>query len=354
MAVQADQQVSVKRPLLLSVLAGQKVARPPLWCMRQAGRYLPEYRALREKYSMLDLIRNADLAAEVTIQPLRRFELDASIIFADILNPLIGMGLNLEFHEGKGPVITNPIQNEQSVKELRVPDVEENVGYTLEALKIVRKETESRGITLIGFAGAPFTLSVYALGSQGKKNFEKVKSFALEQPQAWHALQEKLSNMLIEYFCAQANAGAQVLQLFDSWLGVLGPAEYSAWVEPYLLQIITAVKERTGLPVIFFATGIQGLYPQLRKLPVSAFGVDWRLDLKTAEAQLQTDLPLQGNLDPAVLAFAPKDYLRDTVRDILKAGRELKGGHIFNLGHGIIPETPPERLNWLCEWVRDA
>ncbi len=333
----------------IAALRGQKTPHTPIWMMRQAGRYLPEYRALREQHSMLEMVMTPELACEVTLQPLRRFPLSAGIIFADILTPLIGMGAELEFVKGEGPVIRNPVRSHADVERLRVPPPEEHVGWTLDAIRLVVNELA--GMTpLIGFAGAPFTLSCYLIEGESPGALERVRALMLEAPETWQLLQEKLVNLTVEYLVAQAKAGCAALQLFDSWLGYLGPREYEAFVAPYLHEIVRQVQAQVDVPFIFFATGVTGLFSRLGNLPADAFGVDWRVSLPEAQRLLGRPVPLQGNLDPSLLK-GPWSYIEHSAIEILKEGAELPG-FVFNLGHGIQPTTPVENVERLVNLVR--
>jgi uroporphyrinogen decarboxylase len=319
--------------------------------MRQAGRYLPEYRALREKNSMLQMVQTPELACEVTLQPLRRFPLDAGIIFADILTPLIGMGIGLEFKKGEGPVIDNPVRSVADVSRLRVPAPAENVQYTLDAIKLVVKELNGK-TPLIGFSGAPFTLSSYLIEGQSPadSDLRLTKGLMVSNPEAWHELQEKLVTLCVEYLVAQVEAGCESLQIFDSWLGYVGPREYDRFVEPYLAKIISQVKARVDVPVVFFATGVSSLFPRLAKLPADAFGVDWRISLPDAAKLIGRPVPLQGNLDPQLLA-ASWEYVEHSARAILDEAATLPA-HVFNLGHGVLQYTPVENVQRLIEFVK--
>jgi uroporphyrinogen decarboxylase len=338
-------------PLLLSVLRRKEVSRPPVWFMRQAGRYLPEYQSVRAKYSMLDVIRTPELAAQITLQPLERFELDAAIIFADILNPLIGMGFSVDFIEGVGPKINNPVYSPACVDELQIPDVAENSGYTLRAIEYVRDSLLSRNIPVIGFSGAPFTLSYYVLEGEGKVNLVRTKQFMLTEKGAWDQLQAKLADLIIEYLVAQARAGASVLQLFDSWAGSLSCHEFRTMVVPYVKTIIAAVNAQVpDVPVIYFAPGTGGYFGEVAHVGAQAYSVDWRLPLDEAARKIGAGVPLQGNLDPALL-FAPWDYVKARAEEILTQGRGL-GYHIFNLGHGILPRTPVDTVARLVDYIK--
>jgi uroporphyrinogen decarboxylase len=320
----------------------------PIWLMRQAGRYMPEYRAVREKYSMLDVIRTPELACEITLQPVKAFDLDAAIIFADILPILIGMGLKLDFVKGEGPVIENPIRSEEDVERLVTPTAEDNVPYTLEAIRLVRHELT---IPLIGFAGAPFTLASYAIEGGGSKNHIDVKSFMFAQPDAWHCLMDKLATVVGSYLVAQAEAGAQALQVFDSWAGALSPADYREYVLPYSRRVVEQAQS-TGVPVIYFGTDLNGMLPLIREIGSDVVGVDWRIEIDQAWVQLGADVVVQGNLDPVVL-FAPWPEVQRRADDILRRVNK-RPGHIFNLGHGILPQTPVDTVRRLVDYVHEA
>jgi uroporphyrinogen decarboxylase len=321
----------------------------PIWLMRQAGRYMAEYRAIRARHSMLDVIRTPELACEITLQPIQAFDLDAAIIFADILPILIGMGLDLEFVKGKGPVIDNPIATPADVDALRTPSAEENLPYTLDAIRLVRQELDGK-VPLIGFSGAPFTLASYAIEGGGSKNHVKVKSFMLAEPDAWDRLMDKLTGVVGDYLVAQASAGAQALQVFDSWAGVLSPEVYRDKVLPYARRVVERAQS-TGLPVIYFGTNLNGMLRTLPETGADVIGVDWRIAIDAAWDQLGADVAVQGNLDPVTL-FAPWDQIQRQVDTILAqtAGRP---GHIFNLGHGILPETPVDHVRRLADYVHE-
>jgi uroporphyrinogen decarboxylase len=319
--------------------------------MRQAGRYLPEYRALREKNSMLQMVMTPELACEVTLQPLRRFALDAGIIFADILTPLIGMGANLEFRKGEGPIIDNPVRSRSDVERLRVPHPTENVQYTLEAIRLVTTELGDK-TPLIGFCGAPFTLATYLIEGQSPGDLEHTKGMMTREPDTWHLLQSKLTKLSADYLIAQVEAGCRALQIFDSWLGYVGPREYDRFVQPYLHELVSQVRSRTDVPVVFFATGVAGLFPKLSELDVSAFGVDWRLSLPQAKGLLGRNLPLQGNLDPQILT-GDWSYVERSAKAILDEAKAIKA-HVFNLGHGILPHTPVANVERLVALVKEC
>jgi uroporphyrinogen decarboxylase len=319
----------------------------PIWLMRQAGRYMAEYRAIRAKHSMLDVIRTPELACEITLQPINAFELDAAIIFADILPILIGMGLGLDYVKGKGPVIGNPLATPADVNALRTPPTEENLPYTLDAIRLVRHELDGK-VPLIGFSGAPFTLASYAIEGGGSKNHVKVKSFLHAEPEAWHRLMDKLSTVVGDYLVAQAAAGAQALQVFDSWAGVLSPRDYQDKVLPYAQRVVERAQS-TGVPVIYFGTNMNGLLHLLPEVGADVLGVDWRIEIDAAWDQLGANVAVQGNLDPALL-FAPWEQIQRHADNILQrtAGRP---GHVFNLGHGILPGTPVDHVRRLADYV---
>jgi uroporphyrinogen decarboxylase len=322
----------------------------PVWLMRQAGRYMPEYRVLREKYSILEMIQTPELACEVTMQPIKAFDLDAAIIFADILPLLAGMGFELEFVRGEGPVLYNPARSAEDVAKLRVCPPEETLGFTLDAIKLARQELNGRDIPLIGFSGAPFTLASYAIEGGSSRNYVETKRYMLNQPAAWHDLMSKLSEVVGEYLLAQARAGAQVLQVFDSWVGNLAPADYQHYVMPYSKQAIDTAKQ-AGVPVIHFGTDTAGMLELLRDAGGDVIGVDWRVDLDAAWDQLGDSVAVQGNLDPAAL-FADWPVLQARARRVLdQAGG--RPGHIFNLGHGILPGTPVENVRRLVDFVHE-
>lgn len=324
----------------------------PIWLMRQAGRYMPEYRAIREKYSFLEMVKTPEVAAEVTLQPVNAYPLDAAIIFADILPPLEGMGIDLTFEKGEGPLIHNPLRTAADVARLVVPEVRETTAFTLEAIRIVRRELAGR-IPLIGFSGAPFTLASYAIEGGSSRDYRTTKRMMLGEPEMWHSLMHKLTELVIAYLQAQVAAGVQAVQIFDSWAGSLSPFDYREYVLPYVNQCIAALHDsHANVPVIYFGTEMSGMLSLLRQTGADVLGVDWRIDLDEAWAQLGPGVAVQGNLDPAVL-FAPWGEIERRAADILAraAGRE---GHIFNLGHGILTETPVEHVQRLVEYVHAA
>jgi uroporphyrinogen decarboxylase len=311
----------------------------PVWFMRQAGRYMAEYRALRAKHSILELCKTPELAAQVTLQPIDRFPLDAAIIFADILLPLEPMGLSLEFAEGEGPVIHNPVRDQADVERLRVTDGGE-LEYVAEAIRQARRALNGRA-PLIGFAGAPFTLASYAIEGGSSRNYLRTKQLMYCEPKAWHQLMDKFARVITGYLRRQIKAGAQAIQLFDSWVGCLSVGDYVEYVLPHVQLIFEGLK-REGVPMIHFGTGTSAMLRQMREAGGDVIGVDWRIHLDEAWAAVGHDVAVQGNLDPLTL-FAPLHEIERRVTDILRraGGRP---GHIFNLGHGILPTTPIEHV----------
>ncbi|MBI1966640.1 MAG: uroporphyrinogen decarboxylase [Gemmatimonadetes bacterium] len=319
---------------------------PPVWFMRQAGRYMAEYRALREQHSLLDLCHTPELAAEVTLQPLR-LGVDAAIIFADILLPFEPLGLGLSFAAGEGPQLATPIRTPADVTRLSPVDPAEHLGYVLEAIRLAVRAL-SPVIPLIGFAGAPFTLASYAIEGGSSRTFDLTKRFMYEEPHAWHALLGNLAELVGKYLAAQAAAGARALQLFDSWVGCLSPADYCNYVLPHSRHAIEVAKA-SGVPVIHFGTGTATFLAEFAAAGGDVVGVDWRMPLGRAWEIIGPARAIQGNLDPVAL-LAPTPVREQMVRDVLAqaAGRP---GHIFNLGHGILPETPVEAVRAVVEQV---
>jgi uroporphyrinogen decarboxylase len=326
----------------------QSVSRLPVWLMRQAGRYMPEYRALRSRHDILTMIRTPELATEVTLQPLNAFDLDAGIIFADILTLPMEMGLDLRFVAGEGPTFTNPIRAPADLARLQARPAAEALPYTLEAIRLTARTLDGR-VPLIGFSGAPFTLACYAIQGEGSRDFHLAKSFMYREPAAWHALLERLADAVGDYLAAQAEAGAQALQLFDSWVGLLTPADYREYVLPHSARVFARVRERTAVPLIHFGTESATLLPLMREAGGDVIGVDWRLPLRDARALLGPDVTLQGNLDPCRL-LGPEDGLRAAVRAVATEGARHPG-YIFNLGHGIHKSTPPDHVRILVDEV---
>lgn len=311
----------------------------PVWFMRQAGRYMAEYRSLRAKHSMLELCKIPELAAQVTLQPIERFPLDAAIIFADILLPLEAMGLHLEFAEGEGPVIHNPVRERADVERLRVIEGEE-LEYVAEAIRQARQALRGR-VPLIGFAGAPFTLASYAIEGGGSRNYVLTKSIMYREPDVWHKLMDKLARVVVGYLRRQIRAGVQAIQLFDSWVGCLSAGDYVEYVLPHVRLIFEGLK-REGVPMIHFGTGTTAILKHMREAGGDVVGVDWRIPLDEAWSLIGHDRAVQGNLDPVAL-YGPLGEIERRIEDILRRAGG-RNGHIFNLGHGILPTTPVEHV----------
>lgn len=325
------------------------VDRTPVWFMRQAGRYMAEYRSLREKHSLLELCRTPDLACQVTLQPIQRFDLDAAIIFADILLPLAPLGLPFHFAPGEGPVIERPIQTARDIQALRTFDVQSELGFVLEAIRLVRSALPPR-TPLIGFCGAPFTLASYMIEGGASRHYIRVKQMMYGEPELWHSLMSRVASVGADFLRAQAEAGAQALQMFDSWVGVLSPRDYEAYVLPHSQHVLQAAST-CGVPVIHFGTGTSELLHLMRQAGGDVIGLDWRVPLDVGWKRVGHDRAVQGNLDPTLL-FAPASILKEGVHDILRRA-EPHRGHIFNLGHGILPTTPIEAVDAVIEAVRN-
>ena len=321
----------------------------PVWFMRQAGRYMKAYQVIRKKYSLMEMFKNPDLVAEVTLQPVNAFSIDAAIIFADILLPLEGMGVGIEFPPPGGPVMHNPVRKPADVESLRIADPAEDLDYVLQGLRMVRSEIDGK-IPLIGFAGAPFTLASYAIEGGSSSNYLIAKNFMYRNPDAWHLLMEKLSRTVLNFLKAQVEAGAQVVQIFDSWAGCLSPADYRDYVFPHMKKIFAELKE-ANIPSINFGTGTAGLLPIIAEAGGDVIGVDWRIPLDQAWNIIGKGAGIQGNLDPVAL-MAPRDFMEQRTAEILdKAAGRL--GHIFNLGHGILPSTAEDSVKALADYVHE-
>jgi uroporphyrinogen decarboxylase len=337
-------------PEIVKAATRQAVDRTPVWFMRQAGRVLPEYRKVKETHSLLQISADPALCAEVTLQPLRRMALDAAIVFADIMTPLHGTGVRLEIQDNVGPVIEQPIRDMKGVERLRAIEPDADVPYLLETLRLVKRELRPEQ-ALIGFSGAPFTLASYLIEGKSSRNFLLTKQMMYAAPDVWNALMERLSDMVIAYMRAQVRAGADVVQLFDSWVGALGPDDYARYVAPWTKRIVAGVRE-AGAPFIHFAMGGSTYLDQLRDEGADVIGLDWRLPLDEGWARVGHGRAVQGNMDPAVL-LAPWDVVRERADDVLRraGGRP---GHIFNLGHGLHPVTPLDNVLRLVDHVHES
>ncbi len=333
--------------LFLRTCRLEETNRTPIWVMRQAGRYLNEYQKIRGKYSFLEMCKTPELAAEVTMQPIEALGFDAAILFSDILVPVEAMGVDLEFVEGTGPVLRTKIEEKSDVDKLAVPDPGADLPFVIEAIRILRKRLR---VPLIGFSGAPFTLASYMIEGGGSRNYVKAKSMMYNEPGVWRALMEKLSRTVAEYLNAQIDAGAQAVQVFDSWVGCLSPGDYERFVLPYTKKAINSIKNE--VPIIHFGTASATLLGLMREAGGDVIGADWRINLDDAWQRIGHDRGIQGNLDPVAL-FAPPDEIASKVKDILTRA-DGRPGHVFNLGHGILPTTPRENVKFLVETVKKS
>jgi uroporphyrinogen decarboxylase len=333
-------------PLLVRAARREPVERTPVWFMRQAGRSLPEYRAVREQHSFWEVAHTPELCAEVTLQPVRRHGVDAAVMFADIMTPVLGMGLHVDLVEGVGPVVEHPVRTLADVEALHVPDPDAAFSPLLEAIRIVRGELAPEQ-AVVGFCGGPFTVAGYLLEGRPSREFATVKSLMYREPDVWSALMAKLADCFSSYVAAQARAGADVVQLFDSWVGALSPSDYEEFVAPWSAQILAAA----AAPTIHFGTGASTLLPAMTRAGGDVIGLDWRIALDDGWAVVG-ERAVQGNLDPAAL-LGPWERVESAARDVLRraAGRP---GHIFNLGHGVLPGTHPDTITRLAELVQSA
>jgi uroporphyrinogen decarboxylase len=320
----------------------------PVWLMRQAGRYMEEYRKLRAQYGFLELCKRPDLAAEITITPVEKLGVDAAILFADILLILEPLGVGLEYSKGDGPAIHHPVRSGKDVDALKEFNVESELSFVYDAVKQITKTLENK-VPLVGFAGAPFTLASYLIEGGSSRNYLHTKKLYYGAPEAWKRLMERLAKIVAEYLNCQIAAGAQAVQLFDSWAGCLTPMDYQQFVLPYTKSVIDAIAP--GVPVINFSTGTAGLLKHIRAGGGDVIGLDWRINLDEGWATVGHDVAVQGNLDPVALFASPKE-IRNRVADILRqaGGRQ---GHIFNLGHGVLPETPVDHVIAMVEAVHE-
>ncbi len=333
----------------LRACSGEKVSPVPVWLMRQAGRYLPAYQAVRNQTDFLTLCKTPELAAEVTIQPIDILGVDAAILFSDILIPLEPMGIKLTFLEGAGPVLIPPVRTIEDLNRLRTISPKDDVPFVLDTIKILRNELKDK-VPLIGFGGAPFTLATYMIEGGTTRTFLYTKRMLFEQPELFAKLMDLLTEVTVAYLKAQAEAGAQAIQLFDTWGGILSRQDYVTAVKPYVERILAELKE-TSIPRIYFVLDGGHLLEDLKTLDAEVIGLDWRTDIRDALKKLGNEKVVQGNLDPFSL-FLPEDRLRERVSDILEQGKEAKA-HIFNLGHGIMPAAPPEKAKLLVDLVHE-
>jgi uroporphyrinogen decarboxylase len=328
----------------------QPVDATPVWFMRQAGRYMADYRALRQRYSLLEICANPELAVAVTLQPVDVIEVDAAILFSDLLVPFTPMGLKFDFVKGEGPSVENPIRTAGDVERLNRFEPRESLKHVLQTIKLLRGELNDR-MPLIGFGGAPFTMAAYAIEGGPSANYARTKAFMYAQPAAWHRLCSRFADMMADYLMAQVEAGVQALQIFDSWAGALGRADYREFALPHTSRIFSALKS-SGVPLIHFGVGTAVILRDIVENGADVIGVDWRQPIDESWAIIGHDRAIQGNLDPALL-LGPQDRLFAATSDILRraAGRP---GHIFNLGHGVLPNTPLEVVQALAQRVHEA
>jgi uroporphyrinogen decarboxylase len=339
----------VTRSRFLKACRREHVDATPVWFMRQAGRYMQEYRTLRAQYSLLEICRTPDLATEVTLQPIRRLEVDAAILFSDLLLPLAPMGLPFDFVKGEGPQIETPIDGPADIERLRVFEPRQALGYVLDAVRQIQHELDGR-VPLIGFAGAPFTLASYAIEGGHSNNFAKTKALMYGHPDDWHRLCEKLSRVVADFLVAQIEAGVDVVQVFDSWVGALDASDYREFALPHTRVIFDAIGKR--VPTIHFGTGTSTILEELRDAGGDVIGVDWRIPIDEAWERIGSTHAVQGNLDPTLLLGPPARMMQQTDAVLGRAGG--RPGHIFNLGHGILPSTPVEHVQMLAHYVHTA
>ena len=334
---------------MLAACERQPVDATPIWFMRQAGRIFSQYREMREKHDILTIARTPELAAKVTLLPVDELGVDAAVMFADIMLPLEGMGVPFYIEPDTGPIIPDPIRTKRAVEAIRITGPEEGTPYVLQAVKLLRQQLGTRA-ALVGFSGSPFTLACYMIEGRPSRNYDKAKGLMLARPDLWATLMEKTTEVVVRYLREQVAAGAEVIQIFDSWVGVLGPGQYERSVLPYVTHIFDALRE-TGVPSVHFGTGNASLLDLMRDAGSDIMSLDWRVDLDAAWARIGYDKGVQGNLDP-VLLLAPWETIRDGVRDVLRRA-EGRPGHVFNLGHGVLPDTNPDDLKRIVDLVHE-
>jgi uroporphyrinogen decarboxylase len=341
--------LGIEHSRFLKACRREAVDTTPVWFMRQAGRYMEEYRALRQQHSLLEICRRPDLATEVTLQPLARIEVDAAILFSDLLLPLEPLGLPFDFVKGEGPQVDHPISTPEDINRLRIFEPREALGHVLQAIRQIQHELDGR-VPLIGFAGAPFTLASYAIEGGHSNNFAKTKALMYGHPDAWHRLCETLSTVVADYLLAQIEAGVDAVQLFDSWVGALDATDYAEFALPHTRAIFDRVAGR--VPTIHFGTGTSAILESLRDAGGDVIGVDWRIPIDEAWGRIGFDRAVQGNLDPTLLLGPPARMLQQAEAVLRRV--DGRPGHIFNLGHGILPSTPVEHVQMLARFVHSA
>jgi len=341
--------LKLKNDLFLRACKRKSVERTPIWIMRQAGRYLPEYRAVREKADFMKMIKTPELAAEVTIQPVDIIGVDAAILFSDILVIPDAMGMQLEMHEGKGPMFPNPIRTKDDVIKLKIIDPAKDLKYVLDAVELTKKELDNR-VPLIGFAGSPWTLMTYMVEGKGSKNFSFVKQLIYNNPELAHQLLDKLADAVSDYLSAKIEAGVNAVQIFDTWGGILSQNDFEEFSLQYITKVIDNLK-RKNEPVIVYAKGVHYKLNKLAKSGADVIGLDWTMDLGKVRKRIGDKVALQGNLDPCVL-YADEDKIKEEAAKVLDSYGE-GSGHIFNLGHGILPDIDPEKVKTLARLVKE-
>lgn len=339
--------MTLQNDLLLRALRGEEVSRPPVWMMRQAGRYLPDYIKLRNQYDFFTRVQTPELACEITLQPVDQVGVDAAIIFSDILVIPQAMGMTVLMEEGKGPLLPEVIKTQADIDALATGNVEERLGYVMNALSLTKKELNGR-VPLIGFAGAPWTLLCYMVEGKGSKTFDKAKQFCLTQPELAHSLLQKITDITIQYLIAQTKAGADTVQVFDSWSGMLSPADFKRFAQPYLLQIADAVSKHA--PVILFPKGSWYAMEDLSKSSASGIGIDWTVTPELARKLTNNSITLQGNFDPSHL-LAPVNQIKKEVKEMIDAFGTTR--YIANLGHGIMPNVPVDHAKAFVDAVKE-
>ncbi|MGI9532368.1 uroporphyrinogen decarboxylase [Lutimonas sp.] len=337
----------IKNDLFLKALRGETVSRPPVWMMRQAGRYLPEFMAIKEKYDFFTRCRTPELASEITVQPIRRYGMDAAILFSDILVVPQAMNIPFEMKAGLGPYLPNPIRSQKDVDETIVPDIHETLGYVMDAIKMTKEKLNDE-IPLIGFAGSPWTVFCYCVQGQGSKSFDKAKEFCFTQPVAAHQLLQKITDTSIAYLKEKVKAGVDAVQIFDSWGGMLSPTDYQEFSWRYIKQIIDALHHEA--PVIAFGKGCWFAMEEMAKSHVSALGVDWTLSPKIARKLTNNNVTLQGNMDPSRLLSPPAEIKKIVTQMINDFGKDK---YIVNLGHGILPNIPVDHAKAFIDAVKE-
>ncbi len=339
----------LKNDLFLRACKRDSIERTPIWIMRQAGRYLPEYRAVREKSDFLTMCRTPELATEVTLQPIDLIGVDAAIIFSDILVIPEAMGMELEMIESKGPVFHHPIRNEDDAKQLKNIDAVKDLKYVLDAVSLTKKELDNR-VPLIGFAGSPWTLLTYMVEGKGSKNFSEIKKLIYNNPSLAHSLLDKIANSVAEYLSAKIEAGANAVQIFDTWGGILSQRDYKEFSLEYITKIVSNIK-RNDEPVIVFSKGVHHSIPEIANCGCDVIGLDWTMNIGDVRKIVGDKVALQGNLDPTVL-YAEPDSIRTKAKEVFDSYGK-GSGHVFNLGHGILPDIPPAHAKALVDFVKE-